>query len=114
MRAEAAATATAATRARLEFVANAHQDQVRRLGALLAPLGLEHSQADQATLEGIGTRLPTEQGLTNYYVNLHRDWAWGDEENAAGLAEILGCARRQGARPRSHPGARRRGGSAGL
>jgi uncharacterized protein YbaR (Trm112 family) len=37
MRAEAAATATAATRARLEFVANAHQDQVRRLGALLAP-----------------------------------------------------------------------------
>jgi len=90
MRAEAAATATASTRARLEFVANAHQDQVRRLGALLAPLGLEHSQAAQATLQGIGTRLPTEQGLTNYYVNLHRDWAWGEEENAAGLAEI--CA----------------------
>jgi uncharacterized protein YbaR (Trm112 family) len=37
----------------------------------------------------LGTPLPLEQGLTNYYVNLHRDWAWGAEENAAGLDEIV-------------------------
>jgi Carnosine N-methyltransferase len=43
----------------------------------------------EATHRGIGTRLPLEQGLTNYYVNLHRDWAWGEEENSAGLAEIV-------------------------
>ena len=43
----------------------------------------------EATHRGVGTRLPLEQGLTNYYVNLHRDWAWGEEENAAGLAEIV-------------------------
>jgi hypothetical protein len=43
----------------------------------------------EATHRGIGTRLPLEQGLTNYYVNLQRDWAWGEEENAAGLGEIV-------------------------
>ena len=42
----------------------------------------------EATHRGLGTRLPTEQGLTNYYVNLHRDWAWGDEENQAALQEL--------------------------
>jgi len=78
-----------ATRRRLEHAARSHDDQVRRLGALLAPLGIERSQVSQATHQGLGTRLPTEQGLTNYYVNLHRDWAWGEEENAAALAEIV-------------------------
>jgi len=91
MRAEAAVSPLAATRTRLEHVAAAHEDQVRRLTALLAPLGVEQSQVSQAAHQALGTRLPTEQGLTNYYVNLHRDWAWGDEENAAGLAEIVGA-----------------------
>jgi SAM-dependent methyltransferase len=77
-----------ATRRRLEHVAAAHDDQVRRLAALLAPLGLEQSGMSEATHRGIGTRLPLEQGLTNYYVNLQRDWAWGEEENAAALGEI--------------------------
>jgi len=87
MRAEAAGPGiTPATRRRLEHVAQAHDDQARRLGALLAPFG--ETQGSQATHQGLGTRLPTEQGLTNYYVNLHRDWAWGGEENAAALAEL--------------------------
>jgi hypothetical protein len=91
MRAETMGIALPATRARLEHGAAAHEDQARRLAALLAPLGVEHSQVSQAAHQALGTRLPTEQGLTNYYVNLHRDWAWGDEENAAGLAEIVGA-----------------------
>jgi len=91
MRTEAASSSLAATRARLEHVAAAHEDQVRRLAALLAPLAVEQSQVSQAAHQALGTRLPTEQGLTNYYVNLHRDWAWGDEENAAGLAEMVGA-----------------------
>ncbi len=78
-----------ATRRRLEHVAAAYDDQVRRLAALLAPLGLDQSGMSEATHRGIGTRLPLEQGLTNYYVNLQRDWAWGEEENAAGLGEIV-------------------------
>ena len=86
----AAPDALAATRRRLEHTALAHEDQIERLSTLLAPLGLEQASIAQATLQGLGTRLPIEQGLTNYYVNLHRDWAWGEEENAAALAEVAG------------------------
>ena len=78
----------AATRRRLELIAAANEDQVSRLKVLLAPLGLEQTSIAEATHQGLGTRLPTEQGLTNYYVNLHRDWAWGDEENRAALQEL--------------------------
>jgi hypothetical protein len=89
MRAGAAgAPVVAATRRRLEQAAAAHDDQARRVGELLAPLKLEQGDMNEATHRGLGTRLPLEQGLTNYYVNLQRDWAWGDEENAAGLAEL--------------------------
>ncbi len=34
------------------------------------------------------TRLPIDQGLTTYYPNLHRDWSWGEEENAASLEVV--------------------------
>jgi hypothetical protein len=89
MRAGAAgAPVVAATRRRLEQAAAAHDDQARRVGELLAPLKLEQGGINEATHRGLGTRLPLEQGLTNYYVNVQRDWAWGDEENAAGLAEL--------------------------
>lgn len=88
MRDEAAAPLSESTRRRLQHVAAAHDDQVQRLGALLAPLGMEAASASQATLQALGTRLPTEQGLTNYYVNLHRDWSWGEEENAAAIEQI--------------------------
>ena len=88
MRAEAEAPLPGSTRRRLAHVAAAHDDQVRRLASLLAPLALDSGVASQATLQALGTRLPTEQGLTNYYVNLHRDWSWGADENAAALAQI--------------------------
>jgi hypothetical protein len=88
MRGSLAGARNAATRRRLEHIASAHDDQVARLRALLAPLGLEHASIAEATHQGLGTRLPTEQGLTNYYVNLHRDWAWGDEENQAAMHEL--------------------------
>jgi SAM-dependent methyltransferase len=78
----------AATRRRLEHVARANEDQIERLRVLLAPLGLDQASIAEATHQGLGTRLPTEQGLTNYYVNLHRDWSWGDEENQAALSEL--------------------------
>jgi len=78
----------AGARRRLEHVAKANEDQIARLRVMLAPLGLEQASIAEATHRGLGTRLPTEQGLTNYYVNLHRDWAWGDEENQASLQEL--------------------------
>jgi hypothetical protein len=89
MREESKADALpAATRRRLSLVAAANDDQVARLESLLSPLGLDQAGAGEGALQALGTRLPTEQGLTNYYVNLHRDWSWGEEENAASLAEI--------------------------
>jgi hypothetical protein len=92
MRAAAAgAGLVAATRRRLEHVAAAHDDQIARLHALLAPLGIETGAA-LATHQGLGTRLPLQQGLTNYYVNLHRDWSWGAEENARQLEELRAVA----------------------
>ena len=95
MRASLAARRLAGgTRRRLEHVATANEDQIQRLRALLAPLGLDQAGIAEATHRGLGTRLPTEQGLTNYYVNLHRDWAWGEEENQAALQRAARVARR--------------------
>jgi hypothetical protein len=91
MRAALPGTAVAATRRRLEHVAAGHDAQIERLRALLEPLGLDQAGISEAAHQALGTRLPTEQGLTNYYVNLHRDWCWGEEENAGSLA-ALGAA----------------------
>jgi SAM-dependent methyltransferase len=78
----------AGTRRRLEHVACANDDQIERLRRLLAPLGIDQGGIAESTHLGLGTRLPTEQGLTNYYVNLHRDWCWGEEENQAAVNEL--------------------------
>ncbi|HET9862365.1 MAG TPA: class I SAM-dependent methyltransferase, partial [Steroidobacteraceae bacterium] len=84
------------TRQRLARLAAAHEDQARRLGVLLAPLDPGQSAIGEAVHRGLGTRLPLEQGLTNYYVNLHRDWSWGTEENAAALGELARLAQPRG------------------
>jgi hypothetical protein len=73
---------------RLEHSRDAYQDQVQRLDRLLAPLGRIAGGVRREALEALGTILPTEQGLTNYYVNVHRDWCWGDDENAAAFSEL--------------------------
>jgi len=80
------------TRKRLEILADAHEDHERRLTRLLAPLGIGTSAAGYETHLAVRTRLPSDQGLTNYYVNLHRDWVWGDAENAASLALVCATA----------------------
>ena len=40
------------------------------------------------TYAALGPSLPPNEGLTSYYANVHRDWAWGARENQAGLAAI--------------------------
>lgn len=85
-RAELAETALPVlTHQRLELLASAHEDHGRRLAELLAPLSLSSSQTSYETHLALRTRLPSDQGLTNYYVNVHRDWCWGDEENKASV-----------------------------
>ena len=76
------------TRERLERLASAHEKHALGLKSLLEPLGLAGTQTAHETHLALRTRLPGDQGLTNYYVNVHRDWAWGDEENAASLSLI--------------------------
>jgi len=51
-------------------VASANEDQVRRLNALLAPIGLDQASAGEGTLQALGTpppmsnRPPTSQTLS--------------------------------------------------
>ncbi len=76
------------TRQRLESRKAALVDQSERFRALLEPLDLDVSSTSFETYLALRTQLPPDQGLTTYYPNLHRDWCWGDEENAAAL-ELL-------------------------
>jgi uncharacterized protein YbaR (Trm112 family) len=79
-----------ATRARLAHLAAATEDHGKRLRSLLAPLQLGGHSAAYATQLALRTRLPPDQGLTTYYANVHRDWAWGDGENAVSLDIVDG------------------------
>lgn len=71
------------TRTRLKLLAAACTDHARRLRALLAPVLEGASAAAPEVYSALGMNLPTGQGLAGYYANLHRDWCWGDAENAA-------------------------------
>lgn len=77
------------TKKRLGYLKAANEDHARRLQALLAPLDLQSLKARYETHIALRTRLPPDQGLTTYYNNIHRDWAWGDEENTASVELVL-------------------------
>lgn len=87
------------THRRLEHVRDATLDHVKRMRRLLAPLKLAKLEAGYETYLALRTRLPTDQGLTNYYANIHRDWAWGQAENGAS-AEMVAAAIGAGDEPR--------------
>ena len=71
-----------ATRTRLKLLAAACSDHARRVRALLAPVMDGAVAAAPEVYAALGTSLPGGQGLASYYANLHRDWCWGDAENA--------------------------------
>jgi uncharacterized protein YbaR (Trm112 family)/ubiquinone/menaquinone biosynthesis C-methylase UbiE len=78
-------------RRRLEHVATALDDQAVRIRELMTPLGIAGRNEAHAVHVALGTELPLNQGLSSYYTNLHRDWCWGEAENAAGLAAVMGA-----------------------
>ncbi|MFO1408433.1 MAG: class I SAM-dependent methyltransferase [Steroidobacteraceae bacterium] len=82
------AAATDGARRRLGLLAEACADHARRLAELLAPLGVTESAAAPEAYRAVAAALPPGQSLTSYYANLHRDWCWGDAENAAALDSI--------------------------
>ena len=81
------------TRTRLEQLATAYAEQARLVATLLAPLGplATGTALAAATQLAVETRLPLRQDLHSYYVNVHRDWAWGDAENARSLVLVGGA-----------------------
>jgi len=84
--AELSDTALAAkTRSRIKLMAGARREHARRLASLLAPLDPVRVQMPEPMHAAFGTPLPLSQDLTSYYVNVHRDWVWGDTENRLGL-----------------------------
>lgn len=80
------------TEKRLKNQVAAIDEHRNALRALLAPIDIQSSPASHETYLALRTRLPTDHGIATYYSNIHRDWAWGDEENAASLAEIAAAA----------------------
>jgi uncharacterized protein YbaR (Trm112 family) len=100
-RAAAADLATAvrdSTRARLGRLRDAYREQGRLVRALLEPLTLAPLPLPHATPLAFSTRLPRSQDLHSYYVNVHRDWCWGDDENAAADAEVAAALDGRGER----------------
>ena len=73
---------------RVERYKKALETHRRSLQKLLQPVEMQSLQGNYETYLALRTRLPSDQGLNTYYPNVHRDWSWGDEENAASLKQI--------------------------
>lgn len=62
-----------------------HRDSLKEI---LQPMDVQASQTSYESYLALRTRLPSDQGLNTYYPNVHRDWSWGDDENAASFEQI--------------------------
>jgi ubiquinone/menaquinone biosynthesis C-methylase UbiE/uncharacterized protein YbaR (Trm112 family) len=79
---------SALARRRVERYRKCVESHQRKLQKLLRPIDVQALQGNYETYLALRTRLPTDQGLHTYYANIHRDWAWGDEENEASLKQV--------------------------
>ena len=79
---------SALARRRVERYTKCVESHRRKLQKLLRPLDVQALQGSFETYLALRTRLPSDQGLNTYYANIHRDWAWGDEENQASLRQV--------------------------
>lgn len=76
------------SRRRIQRYKKAVEYHRRALSKLLQPLDMHAMHGNYESYLALRTRLPADQGLNTYYANIHRDWAWGDEENDASLNQI--------------------------
>lgn len=76
------------TRQRLELLVSANEKHRKLLQELLQPIDVQSLDAAYTSHLALRTRLPSDQGLNTYYANVHRDWNWGEEENAASLEQL--------------------------
>ena len=78
----------ALTRRRIERYKKATDSHRRSLGKILQPVDVQSMHGNFESYLALRTRLPVDQALNTYYANVHRDWSWGDEENAASLKQL--------------------------
>lgn len=78
-------------RARMNRLIAGYREQIAGVTALLAPLSIPYATCSMELQQGLMVPLPARQDLHSYYHNLHRDWAWGTEENAQALAAVHGA-----------------------
>lgn len=78
----------ALTRRRLERYKKAVVAHKRALQNLLQPIEIQTLEGNYESYLALRSRLPSDQGLNTYYPNIHRDWAWGEEENRASLKQV--------------------------
>ena len=79
---------SALAKRRVERYKKCVESHRRKLQKLLRPVDVQSLQGNHETYLALRTRLPVDQGLNTYYANIHRDWAWGDEENEASLKQV--------------------------
>ena len=73
---------------RLERYRKAIDSHRRSLAKILHPVDVQSLHGNYESYLALRTRLPPDQALNTYYANVHRDWAWGDEENRASLKQV--------------------------
>jgi uncharacterized protein YbaR (Trm112 family)/SAM-dependent methyltransferase len=78
----------ALSKRRVERYKKAVETHRRSLQKLLQPVEMQSLQGNYESYLALRTRMPTDQGLSTYYPNIHRDWSWGEEENKASLKQI--------------------------
>ena len=76
------------TKRRIERYKKAMDSHRRSLQEILQPVDVQSLHGNVESYLALRTRLPADQGLNTYYTNVHRDWAWGDEENKASLNQV--------------------------
>ena len=76
------------TKRRMERYKKATESHRRSIAKILQPVDVQSLQGNYESYLALRTRLPADQALNTYYANVHRDWAWGDEENTASLKQV--------------------------
>ncbi len=77
----------ASGRDRVTHVLRKKEAQRAHVLELLEPLGLENDFVSDA-VQSLRSKLPKSQGLSSYYNNIFRDWAWNNGENEELLEAI--------------------------
>ncbi len=76
------------TKRRLERYKKATDSHRRSLQKILQPVDVQSLHGNYESYLALRTRLPSDQALNTYYANVHRDWAWGGEENKASIKQV--------------------------